>query len=756
MKVAVLTTLFVAACLTASTQPRTIQDYISHCVPVRSFEHDRCASAVIVKSAAEFQVGDRVCIVQMQGMVRSTDPSDSGSFQTPGPAGNFELATVAAISGNTLLLNGRLRRDYDIESRVQVVKVLFADVLVLQGNISSPEWDGEKGGVVVIEARDSMFLDGNIDMREKGFRPGVRSEFFQSCGLAWNLNAPFPSDMYGQKGEGATVVPKDQQSGIGRATTGGGGGGNHNAGGGGGGNAGGGGVGGASYTVCGVIKNGGRGGDGYQQESLLPRLFLGGGGGGGHENESRGSDGARGGGMVLLITPVFDCTPSAGLNLSGGTAQSGYQDGTGGGGAGGSLYLSIDQYRNYPIVDLRGGGGGTANTVTGKHGTGGGGGGGHLLVKTPSYMGATTLKMGGGLAGVINGGRDGTWYASDGESGHITYDAILPRVGESGSGNRSLLAEAIPYGHALFKRDTLSLTRLEGFSTGAAYVKKPIDISIPFEMNLTFRLNDGNDKDLKDGGPQGADGFAVLFQPAPVLRVGEAGGGIGYRGLSNCVVVEVDAYLNAHYSDPSASHVAVQAARGSIEPAHVAPYVQGITTNVPPLVADGSLYYLRLRSSGTSLEISLSKNAQNNIPCLTIPGFTFSEKLDFNPSGAAYVGITSATGQSIQAHEILTWTIDQCGADSILSTTDWSTEESYPTIRPAPSSEFATLQWSGDSDAAISIHDVTGRMLWSKSIIGGETNRACELPASEFASGVYYVSVRCANRIAMVPWHVQR
>src|SRR5690606_3338450 len=147
-------------------------------------------------------------------------------------------------------------------------------------------WNGRHGGIVAIEATDTVTLAALVDVSSIGFVGGAPSRTSNSCQSSGRMNVPWPSAFAGQKGEGAAHRPNERAAGIARLASGGGGGANHNAGGGGGGNGGQGGQGGAVYSVCPLEKNGGLGGAVcIQHDPQNPRLFFGGGGGGGHQNE---------------------------------------------------------------------------------------------------------------------------------------------------------------------------------------------------------------------------------------------------------------------------------------------------------------------------------------------------------------------------------------------------------------------------------------------------------------------------------------
>lgn len=218
-----------------------------------------------------------------------------------------------------------------------------------------------------------------------------------------------------------------------------------NSGGGGGGNGGGGGRGGRAWNS--QDPTGGFGGKGFNPSIINggQRLFMGGGGGAGTTNNSSQatnrrtnsdgtaitdqnqnvgngiySSGAAGGGIVIIR--AGNVTGSGTIRAQGAPGLSAGQDGAGGGGAGGTVYVDIQDPANLSnlTVDVRGGDGGWSN-FDAAHGPGGGGGGG-VVVSTNSAVTIAPGGLDGGLAGSTgpNGnanppnfdGQQGTGFAS--------------------------------------------------------------------------------------------------------------------------------------------------------------------------------------------------------------------------------------------------------------------------------------------------------------------------------------------------------
>ncbi|MBS1561003.1 MAG: hypothetical protein JSS89_05320 [Bacteroidetes bacterium] len=392
--------------------------------PVTLIYVEGCVSVVDVVDVRTFNVGDRILIHQAKGMEMSTAVGDSGTPTSQGSCGNFELATIDRIQGSSLYLTSRLTRTYDVAGLVQAVPVLSARKVNVNGDVTASPWDGRCGGIIAIEATDTISLSRPIRVSGVGFTGGETSLTFNACSPSDKLDARYPSDLYGAKGEGWAIVDVNRRSGRGRLANGGGGGANHNAGGGGGANGGQGGNGGAEYGVCGVHLVGGLGGSPCTIDPRLPRLFFGGGGGGSHQNEGNSSPGGRGGGIIVLIAPTIVSTKvETVLESSGVDARQSSHEGSSGGGAGGTIFLAAEGIGpKLRVVALGGQGGNVSAVYQQPHGPGGGGGGGLILLTAAQVTPSLTVFARGGANGINEDYPTGVqhdWYATPGGDGQI-------------------------------------------------------------------------------------------------------------------------------------------------------------------------------------------------------------------------------------------------------------------------------------------------------------------------------------------------
>lgn len=165
--------------------------------------------------------------------------------------------------------------------------------------------------------------------------------------------------------------------------------------------------------------NGGFGG--HQLLYDATRLFMGGGGGAGDQDQNQGGSGGAGGGIVYIT--CYGTISGAGTIESEGalgittnplgistsplfsSSNKTGNDGAGGGGAGGSVYIKNSSAIPATIgILVRGGNGGNHNLVLGNGGTseasgpGGGGGGGNITITS----GTPVQTLTGGISGTSN------------------------------------------------------------------------------------------------------------------------------------------------------------------------------------------------------------------------------------------------------------------------------------------------------------------------------------------------------------------
>ncbi|MDW8158638.1 MAG: fibronectin type III domain-containing protein, partial [Bacteroidia bacterium] len=388
---------------------------------------DKCENAVTIGNTTGLTVGQEVLLIQMQGaVVDSTESEASGSIINLGTAGNYERATIASINGRALQFKEKLLNTYEPNFQAQLVTIPKYTNIVINDTLTAQAWNGNTGGILIFDAQ-KVELRSAISVAGKGFRGGraaLNRLQNNNCNQA-NFHYEYSSGKGGEKGEGIALAHPRKFAGKGAWANGGGGGNEHNAGGGGGGNAGNGGNGGVETASCPQNPNFGRGG----RSINLPasRITMGGGGGGGHQNDNAGTPGANGGGIIFIranqIKGNSQTIDASGANVT----QTGGRDGAGGGGAGGSIILEIENFEGNVIAKAAGGKGGDIR-ATECHGAGGGGSGGVIRLKNSSLPPQLPIQLNGGAAGsnllVCN---NPVYNGKSGEVGELYFNYTFPK-----------------------------------------------------------------------------------------------------------------------------------------------------------------------------------------------------------------------------------------------------------------------------------------------------------------------------------------
>ena len=415
-------------------------------------------------SATPIAPGDVVVVMQMQcATINTTNTSAYGAGGTTGRgytdpagsclAGRYEMVragpgtTAASLSlAGSPLANTYVQDATTTTNRrtFQVIRVPQYASATLGGIIQPPYWDGNTGGVVVLDVAGNLNWGGQtIDASSRGFRGAGALQWTGAADtntppdyVATATNAA--TDQHAVKGEGIAGTPRfvynpataarqdngatwggylNGDGGRGAPGNAGGGGNNRNGtrdngGGGGGANGDIGGFGGYGW------KSGGFGGTftvadfdlrgiggGAFAAPAPNRIVMGGGGGSGGNNNSGvdpvASSGGAGGGIVIVRAGSF--TGSGTINVNGAAGRSNaLNDAGGGGGAGGSAVVyGVAAGVGALTINANGGAGGSS-LIAGTPAHGGGGGGSAGVVLT---SGAPTISALGGTPGQTNNGE---------------------------------------------------------------------------------------------------------------------------------------------------------------------------------------------------------------------------------------------------------------------------------------------------------------------------------------------------------------
>jgi hypothetical protein len=390
----------------------------------------------------------KTLLVQMKGAtVNTTNGSTFGDTTSLNNAGNYEVAIICSISGDSVFMLHNFLNNYTVADKVQLVKFAEYYSANITDTIKATPWNNTNGvgGVIAISVVQTLELHAPVYGDSSGSRGGA---YVLSSGTCANppiastnyfYNGSFTSPQNGSyKGESVYDFPLAQSGGRGAPANGGGGGNNHNNGGGGGANLASGGIGGGNSSSAGCstdlhglagkpLKNWGD-----------KKIFFGGGGGAGHSNGALtvSNGGGNGGGLVIIIAGTLIGNGYK-ISANGGKGGDAVSDGASGGGAGGTVIMNVETYSGVLTIEAKGGAGGDANdagTLQRCYGAGGGGSGGaiYFFASLPSV----TTSIAGGNAG-LEWGRDGNCNAAilstGGANGNIISSYSIRQSTDSSS-----------------------------------------------------------------------------------------------------------------------------------------------------------------------------------------------------------------------------------------------------------------------------------------------------------------------------------
>lgn len=178
------------------------------------------------------------------------------------------------------------------------------------------------------------------------------------------------------------------------------------------------------------------------------------------------------------------------------------------------------------------------------------------------------------------------------------------------------------------------------WQVGGVWYDNPIDFDEDFIIDYknNFGSNDVN----------GADGMALVFKTTSAAVIGGAGGGVGYEGIANSLIVEFDTWQNtAPNNDPAYDHLSIMINGNAI---HSNP--NNLAGPVPPTstttnMEDGQDHNIKIVWTASTqtfevffdceLRLSLIRDIKNTI---------------FGGDSTVYFGFVGSTGGSSNLHQV--------------------------------------------------------------------------------------------------------
>ncbi len=174
---------------------------------------------------------------------------------------------------------------------------------------------------------------------------------------------------------------------------------------------------------------------------------------------------------------------------------------------------------------------------------------------------------------------------------------------------------------------------------GGVWFSNPIDFDEDF--TIYYQNNFGN----KDG--NGADGMAMVFKGSPTPEIGNVGGGMGYEGITNSLIIEFDTFLNGVNGDPFFDHLAILRDGNPSHNAATAltPTIQASATD--PNIEDGIDHEVKI------VWVAASQTIEVYFDCVLRESLTADIKTNiFNGDDTVYFGFVGSTGGLSNLHQV--------------------------------------------------------------------------------------------------------
>jgi hypothetical protein len=224
------------------------------------------------------------------------------------------------------------------------------------------------------------------------------------------------------------------------------------------------------------------------------------------------------------------------------------------------------------------------------------------------------------------------------EAQTLVFD--YPNLGEAGG--------LCLQGEAEYSGNRLRLTPGGAHRVGGAWVSAKHFLQGGFETTFQFRLKEPS------------EGFAFVIQNNALPALGPAGPGLGYGGVPNSLAVEFDITANAGIDDDWPYDISVHS-RGAL-PNSPDPSARLGGTNGLPRYSNGEAHTARIVYSPGLLQVFLDDGPLPPVPV------DLASLLNLD-KGRAWVGFTGATGDSGEAQEILSWSLNLASSPLTISLT---------------------------------------------------------------------------------------
>lgn len=293
---------------------------------------------------------------------------------------------------------------------------------------------------------------------------------------------------------------------------------------------------------------------------------------------------------------------------------------------------------------------------------------------------------------------------------------------------------------ATLNDDVVRLTDKEMFRNGGVWYEEGVFTHAGFKTSFSFKFSEGNNYGIIDGSLPGADGIAFVIQANEEVKSGGFGGDIGYAGIKNSLAIEIDTYKNfaKGYEDPNGNHIALFCnGDGPNNSNHNGSALIAETTEIPTIMQD-SVYTCTIEYGNDMFLIYLNKEGESQNLVMQVPDFSIKDKLDLSINGLPFVGIVSATGNSVERHDILSWDFCSNIGFDFTSVDGEYNENTLIDIYPNPSDDFVNIN-SDFNPSSIKITNSIGQIIFESD---KNISKSIKVNTKDFSRGVYFIEIK--------------